>query len=179
MVAIKRLATVDANFKAKMDALLAFEAAADEGIERTVAGILADVKTRGDAAVIEYSNKFDRMTALTMADLELSKVEMQQALDSLQADRRTALEAAAGRVRAYHERQRLEGWSYTEADGTMLGQMITPLDRVGLYVPGGKAAYPSSVLMNAIPAKAGVVLRNLPPATVWTLQRPSLSPTGS
>ena len=157
MVAIKRLATVDADFKAKMDALLAFEAAADDNIERTVAGILADVKARGDAAVVEYTNKFDRLSAASMADLELGKAELQAALDSLPAERRAALEAAAGRIKAYHERQRMEGWSYTEADGTMLGQMITPLDRVGLYVPGGKAAYPSSVLMNAIPAKvAGV-----------------------
>ena len=157
MVAIKRLSTVDADFKAQMDALLAFEAAADEGVERTVAGILADVKTRGDAAVVDYTNKFDRLTATAMADLELSKLEMQKALDGLPAERRAALEAAAGRIKAYHERQKMEGWFYTEADGTMLGQMITPLDRVGLYVPGGKAAYPSSVLMNAIPAKvAGV-----------------------
>ena len=157
MVAIKRFATVNVDFTAKMDALLAFEAAADEGIERTVAGILADVKARGDAAVVEYSNKFDRLTAKGMADLELSQIEMQKALDGLPIVQRQALEAAAQRVRVYHEKQRLEGWSYTEADGTMLGQMITPLDRVGLYVPGGKAAYPSSVLMNAIPAKvAGV-----------------------
>ncbi len=157
MVAIKRLATVDADFKAKMDALLAFEAAADEEIERTVAGILAEVKARGDAAVVEYSNRFDRLTASAMADLELDKAELQAALDSLPGNSRAALEAAAGRIRAYHERQKMEGWSYTEADGTLLGQMITPLDRVGLYVPGGKAAYPSSVLMNAIPAKvAGV-----------------------
>ena len=154
---IKRLSTVDADFSAKMKALLAFEAAADDNIERTVAGILADVKTRGDAAVVEYTNKFDRLSAGAMAELELGKAELQAALDSLPADRRAALEAAAQRVRAYHERQKLEGWAYTEADGTRLGQMITPLDRVGLYVPGGKAAYPSSVLMNAIPAKvAGV-----------------------
>ena len=154
---IKRLATVDADFSAKMKALLAFEAAADENIERTVAGILADVKARGDAAVVEYTNKFDRLSASAMADLELGKAELQAALDGLPADRRAALEVAAQRVRAYHERQKLDGWSYTEADGTLLGQMITPLDRVGLYVPGGKAAYPSSVLMNEIPAKvAGV-----------------------
>jgi histidinol dehydrogenase len=157
MVAIKRLSTVDTDFTAKLNELLAFEAAADEGIERTVIGILADVKSRGDAAVLEYTNKFDRLTAASMADLELSQAEMQAALDSLPADRRAALEAAAHRVRVYHEKQRLESWSFTEADGTMLGQMVTPLDRVGLYVPGGKAAYPSSVLMNAIPAKvAGV-----------------------
>ena len=157
MVAIKRLATVDADFTARMDALLAFEGAQDEGIERTVIAILADVRARGDAAVVEYTNRFDRLTVAGIADLELSTVEMQKALAGLPAAQRQALEAAAHRVRVYHEKQRLEGWSYTEADGTMLGQMITPLDRVGLYVPGGKAAYPSSVLMNAIPAKvAGV-----------------------
>ncbi|MDX9944988.1 MAG: histidinol dehydrogenase, partial [Azonexus sp.] len=156
-IEIKRLSTVDADFPAKLKTLLAFEAAADEGIERTVATILADVKARGDAAVVEYTNRFDRLSAASMADLELSREEMQAALDSLPADRRAALETAASRVRAYHEKQTLAGWSYTEADGTLLGQMITPLDRVGLYVPGGKAAYPSSVLMNAIPAKvAGV-----------------------
>ena len=156
-LAIKRLATVDADFTAKMDALLAFEGAQDDGVERTVIGILADVKARGDLAIIEYSNKFDRLTATGMADLELSGAEMQKALAELPAEQREALEAAASRIRAYHERQKIEGWSYTEADGTVLGQMITPLDRVGLYVPGGKAAYPSSVLMNAIPAKvAGV-----------------------
>ena len=157
MLAIKRLATVDADFTAKMDALLAFEGAQDDGIERTVIGILADVKARGDAAVVEYTNKFDRLTASGMADLELNKAELQAALDGLPAEQRQALEAAAQRIRIYHERQTLESWRYTEADGTQLGQMITPLDRVGLYVPGGKAAYPSSVLMNAIPAKvAGV-----------------------
>ncbi|MCK6411440.1 MAG: histidinol dehydrogenase [Azonexus sp.] len=156
-VTIQRLSTVDADFSAKLKTLLAFEAAADENIERTVAGILADVKTRGDAAVIEYSNRFDRLAVTAMADLELSRGELEAALAGLPAERRAALEAAASRVRAYHERQKLDGWSYTEADGTLLGQMITPLDRVGLYVPGGKAAYPSSVLMNAIPAKvAGV-----------------------
>jgi len=161
MVAIKRLSTLDADFTAKMDALLAFEGAQDEGIERTVIAILADVKARGDAAVVEYSNKFDRLAVSGMADLELSKGELQKALDGLPAEQRQALEAAAHRVRIYHEKQKLEGWRYTEESeemrGTMLGQMITPLDRVGLYVPGGKAAYPSSVLMNAIPAKvAGV-----------------------
>jgi histidinol dehydrogenase len=156
-IAIQRLSTVDADFAAKLKTLLAFEAAADDTIERTVATILADVKTRGDAAVVDYSNRFDRLSAASMADLELSRDELEKALAGLPADRRAALEAAAQRVRAYHEKQKLDGWSYTEADGTLLGQMITPLDRVGLYVPGGKAAYPSSVLMNAIPAKvAGV-----------------------
>ena len=156
-IAIQRLSTADADFLSQLKTLLAFEAAADENIERTVANILADLKTRGDAAVIEYTNKFDRLSAKAMIDIELRQDELQAALDGLPAERRAALEAAAGRIRAYHERQKMEGWSYTEADGTMLGQMITPLDRVGLYVPGGKAAYPSSVLMNAIPAKvAGV-----------------------
>ncbi len=156
-IAIKRLATGDADFAARLKELLAFEAAADENIERTVADILADVKARGDAAVVEYTNRFDRLTAKAMADLELGQDELQKALAGLPPDRRAALEAAAGRIRAYHERQKQQGWSYTEADGTQLGQMITALDRVGLYVPGGKAAYPSSVLMNAIPAKvAGV-----------------------
>lgn len=156
-IAIQRLSTVDADFAAKLKTLLAFEAAADDTIERTVATILADVKTRGDAAVVDYSNRFDRLSAASMADLELSRDELEKALTGLPTERRAALEAAAQRVRAYHEKQKLDGWSYTEADGTLLGQMITPLDRVGLYVPGGKAAYPSSVLMNAIPAKvAGV-----------------------
>ena len=156
-IAIQHLSTVDADFAAKLKTLLAFEAAADDTIERTVATILADVKTRGDAAVVDYSNRFDRLSTASMADLELSRDELEKALAGLPADRRAALEAAADRVRAYHEKQKLDGWSYTEADGTLLGQMITPLDRVGLYVPGGKAAYPSSVLMNAIPAKvAGV-----------------------
>jgi len=157
MVSIKQLNTAAADFDARLDALLAFEAAQDEGVERTVIGILADVKARGDAAVVEYTNRFDRLSASGMADLELSRGELQAALDSLPAAQRQALEAAASRIRNYHEKQKGEGWSYTEADGTLLGQMITPLDRVGLYVPGGKAAYPSSVLMNAIPAKvAGV-----------------------
>ncbi|MCL2635360.1 MAG: histidinol dehydrogenase [Betaproteobacteria bacterium] len=157
MLAIKRLSTVDVDFSAQLDALLAFEATADEGIERTVAAILADVKARGDAALIDATQRFDRLTASAMSDLELSPGELRAALDGLSAERRAALEAAAGRIRDYHQRQKQEGWSYTEADGTRLGQMITPLDRVGLYVPGGKAAYPSSVLMNAIPAKvAGV-----------------------
>ena len=156
-IAIKRLATGDADFAVRLKELLAFEAAADENIERTVADILADVKARGDAAVVEYTNRFDRLAAKAMADLELGQDELQRALAGLPPDRRAALEAAAGRIRAYHERQKQQGWSYTEADGTQLGQMITALDRVGLYVPGGKAAYPSSVLMNAIPAKvAGV-----------------------
>ncbi|MBK8524932.1 MAG: histidinol dehydrogenase [Betaproteobacteria bacterium] len=157
MVAIKRFSSTDTDFKAQLDALLAFEGAQDEKIDQTVAAILADVKARGDAAVIEYTNRFDRLSAKSMAELELSRAELEAALNGLPADRRAALEAAAARVRAYHERQPLQDWQYEEPDGTLLGQKITPLDRVGLYVPGGKAAYPSSVLMNAIPAHvAGV-----------------------
>jgi len=157
MISLKRLSTADADFKGRLDALLAFEGAQDESIDRTVAAILADVKARGDAAVVEYTNRFDRLSATAMAELELTQDELQKALAGLPAVQRDALEAAAARVRAYHERQPLQSWQYEESDGTMLGQMVTPLDRVGLYVPGGKAAYPSSVLMNAIPAKvAGV-----------------------
>ena len=155
--AIKRLSSRDTDFKQRLDALLAFESAQDESIERTVAAILADVKMRGDAALLEYTQRFDRLQAKAMPELELSQAELQAALAGLPRVQRQALEAAAARVQAYHERQPLQSWQYEEADGTMLGQKITPLDRVGLYVPGGKAAYPSSVLMNAIPAKvAGV-----------------------
>jgi len=157
MIGIKRLSSTDVDFKARLDALLAFEGAQDESIDQTVAAILADVKARGDAAVVEYTNRFDRLSAASMAELELLPDELQKALAGLPAVQREALEAAAARVRTYHERQPLQSWQYEEPDGTMLGQMVTPLDRVGLYVPGGKAAYPSSVLMNAIPAKvAGV-----------------------
>ena len=156
-VNIRRLDSAASNFQAQLDALLAFETAQDDGIDRTVAGILADVKLRGDAAVLEYTNRFDRLQASSASSLELPQAELQTALAGLPAVQRTALEAAAARVRSYHERQPLQGWQYEEADGTLLGQKVTPLDRVGLYVPGGKAAYPSSVLMNAIPAKvAGV-----------------------
>ena len=157
MIAIKRFSSSDTDFKQRLDVLLAFESAQDESVDKTVAAILADVKERGDAAVVEYTNRFDRLSAQSMAELELSRQELQQALDGLPNDQREALEAAARRVRTYHERQPLQSWQYEEADGTLLGQKVTPLDRVGLYVPGGKASYPSSVLMNAIPAKvAGV-----------------------
>jgi histidinol dehydrogenase len=161
MINLKRLSSTDADFRVRLDALLAFEGAQDESIDQTVAAILADVKVRGDAAVIEYTNRFDRLSATSMIELELSQDELHNALNGLPVVQREALEAAAARVRAYHERQPLQSWQYEDQSegmsGTMLGQMVTPLDRVGLYVPGGKAAYPSSVLMNAIPAKvAGV-----------------------
>ncbi|PXX42067.1 histidinol dehydrogenase [Undibacterium pigrum] len=158
---ITRLDTTEADFSRKLSSLLAFEASEDEAIDRAAAQILASVKASGDTAVLEATNRFDRLNASSVAALELTQEEMQAALASLNAERRTALETAAARVRAYHEIQKAEcgsaGFSYTEADGTVLGQKVTPLDRVGIYVPGGKAAYPSSVLMNAIPAKvAGV-----------------------
>lgn len=154
---ITRLSTKHADFDVRLAKLLAFEETADEKLEATVAGILADVRKRGDAAVLEFTNRFDRLTASSMSALELPKSELKAAFDGLPAEQRIALEQAALRVTAYHQKQVQHSWSYTEADGTMLGQQITPLDRVGLYVPGGKAAYPSSVLMNALPAKvAGV-----------------------
>lgn len=158
---IARLDASQENFSEHLASLLAFEASEDEAIDSTVAQILADVKKRGDAAVLETTNRFDRLSANSVKDLEIGQAELQAALASLTPERRQALEMAAQRVRAYHEVQKNEcgsaGFSYTEADGTVLGQKVTPLDRVGIYVPGGKAAYPSSVLMNAIPAKvAGV-----------------------
>jgi histidinol dehydrogenase len=137
--------------------LLHFDHSTDDAIEQIVAEILKNVRANGDAAVLDYTRRFDQLDAAAMADLELHPAELQRALDGLPVAQRAALEAAARRVTAYHERQKLDSWSFTEADGTRLGQKITALDRVGLYVPGGKAAYPSSVLMNALPAKvAGV-----------------------
>ena len=157
MSLINRLNSRDAGFQAGLAKLLAFEAGEDESIDRTAAEILAAVRKQGDAALLDYTRRFDRVQADSVAALEIPKADWHAALAALPAAQRDALQAAADRVRAYHERQRGETWTYTEADGTVLGQKITPLDRVGLYVPGGKAAYPSSVLMNAIPAKvAGV-----------------------
>ena len=154
---IRRLSTRDAGFLATLDALLHFDHSTDDAIEQTVSEILRRVRTEGDAAVLDYTRRFDKLDAGTLAELELPRSELRHALDRLPSAQRTALEAAAQRVTSYHERQKLESWSFTEADGTRLGQKVTPLDRVGLYVPGGKAAYPSSVLMNALPAKvAGV-----------------------
>ncbi|MBI5436458.1 MAG: histidinol dehydrogenase [Nitrosomonadales bacterium] len=154
---IRQLATGQADFNAQLSRLLAFEATADEKLEATVASILADVKQRGDAALLEYTRCFDRLNVNDVSELELPQSELRAAFDGLPAAQRTALEQAAQRVTAYHQKQLQSSWNYTEVDGTLLGQQVTPLDRVGLYVPGGKAAYPSSVLMNALPAKvAGV-----------------------
>jgi len=154
---IKQLSTQQPDFYAQLNPLLAFEETADEKLEATVASILADIKKRGDAALLEYTQRFDRLNINNVSALELLQAELRAAFDGLPAAQRTALEQAARRVTAYHQKQLQGSWSYTEADGTLLGQQVTPLDRVGLYVPGGKAAYPSSVLMNALPAKvAGV-----------------------
>ena len=154
---IRRMSTLDEGFFTTLDNLLHFDNTTDEAIERVVAEILADVRQRGDAAVLEYTRRFDQLEAETLAELELPQDALETALNGLPVVQRQALESAAQRIRAYHERQKAESWSFTEADGTRLGQKITALDRVGLYVPGGKAAYPSSVLMNALPAKvAGV-----------------------
>lgn len=154
---ITRLDTAQKDFWPKLEHLLAWESVSDDQVNATVREILQAVKQRGDAAVLEYTQRFDRLPAKDMSELEIPASRLQEALQGLSQTQRKALEHAAERVRAYHEHQKMESWSYTEADGTLLGQQVTPLDRVGLYVPGGKAAYPSSVLMNAIPAKvAGV-----------------------
>ncbi|HNQ75316.1 MAG TPA: histidinol dehydrogenase, partial [Pseudothauera hydrothermalis] len=154
---IRRLDAREPEFLATLDALLAFEAQADERIDAAVTEILRTVRSTGDAAVIEYTRRFDHLDVASMAELELPHAQLKAALDSLTIEQREALRIAADRVRQYHERQKIDSWSYQEADGSRLGQQVTALDRVGLYVPGGRAAYPSSVLMNAIPAKvAGV-----------------------
>ncbi len=157
MVQIKRLNSIDSTFQATIEKLLAFDSAQDETVDLTVAKILADIKLRGNEALIEYTCQFDHVSITSATEIELSREELQHALNVLPSTQRKALEDAAERVRSYHEKQVLQSWQYTEAENTLLGQKVTPLDRVGLYVPGGKASYPSSVLMNAIPAKvAGV-----------------------
>ncbi len=154
---ITRLSTAQADFDARLTTLLAFEETADEKLEATVAAILADVKKRGDTAVLENTRRFDRLPLADAAAMELPKAELKAAFDSLPDEQKVALEQAAQRVKSYHQKQLQTSWTYADEDGTLLGQQVTPLDRVGLYVPGGKAAYPSSVLMNALPAKvAGV-----------------------
>lgn len=155
-----RLSTTSSTFDAEFKARLHWSAEADAAIEQRVADILLDVQRRGDSAVLEYTARFDGLNVAAMSALELSQAELKAAFDAIPVAQRDALQAAARRVRSYHEAQKKangEGWSYRDEDGTLLGQKVTPLDRVGIYVPGGKAAYPSSVLMNAIPAHvAGV-----------------------
>ena len=154
---VRVLDTADPGFAAELARLLDRARTAEAGVEADVREIIAQVRARGDAALLDYTRRFDRHQPASAAALEIPRPRLAQARRSVAPDRLAALETAADRIRVYHERQKLESWSYTEADGTMLGQRVTPLEHVGLYVPGGKAAYPSSVLMNAIPARvAGV-----------------------
>lgn len=154
---IKRLNTDDDQFWADLKGMLEWETVSDQQVFETVNGILADIRSRGDSALIEYTNRFDRMNVESMVQLEISQERLQQALETIPEAQRIALQTAETRIRVYAEHQKMESWQFTETDGTVLGQQVSPLDRVGLYVPGGKAAYPSSVLMNALPAKvAGV-----------------------
>lgn len=154
---MRRLSTTEAGFDAALTALLAFEGAQDPRIDEIAASILADVRARGDAALVEHTRRLDRMSVERAAELEIGGDECKRALESLDTGRREALATAAQRVRAYHEHQRAQSWSFSDEHGNELGQQVTPLDRVGVYVPGGKAAYPSSVIMNVVPAKvAGV-----------------------
>jgi len=170
---ISRLNASDPDFSAQLKTLLHVDAAQDDAIEAATAGILANIRAHDDAALLDYTRQFDRVDAQTVAELEIDPAVWQQALNNLPLDQRKALEAAADRVRQYHLKQRQDSWSYVEADGTRLGQQITPLDRAGLYVPGGKAAYPSSVLMNAIPAKvAGVSVLTMVTPTPDGTQNP-------
>ncbi|MEP2616270.1 histidinol dehydrogenase [Marinobacter alexandrii] len=156
-ISITRLNASQSDFDSSLAKLLAWEDSVDHQVNESVRHILHQVKTRGDAAVLEFTEKFDRLKAGTVADLEIGQDRLKKALEAIPEEQRVALEQAAQRVRSYHERQNQKSWQYEEEDGTVLGQKVTPLDRAGLYVPGGKAAYPSSVLMNAIPAKvAGV-----------------------
>ena len=150
---IKSLNAQSDNFWSELDAMLAWESVSDEKVLTVVNDIIKNVRQHGDDAVVEYTNRFDRMQVTSIQQLELSQEKLRQALQRIPAQQRAALDQAATRIRHYAERQKLESWSYREADGTLLGQQVSAMDRVGLYVPGGKAAYPSSVLMNAIPAK--------------------------
>ncbi|WP_312234320.1 histidinol dehydrogenase, partial [Stutzerimonas nitrititolerans] len=156
-IAVRRLNAADADFARHLDHLLSWESVSDDGVNQRVLEIIQAVRERGDAALVELTRRFDGLDVASMADLILPRERLELALERISAEQRRALEVAAERVRSYHEKQKQDSWTYTEADGTVLGQKVTPLDRAGLYVPGGKASYPSSVLMNAIPAKvAGV-----------------------
>lgn len=155
---VRRLNAQDADFNTQLDQLLSWESVSDASVNQRVLDIIDNVRTRGDAALVDYTRQFDGLDVAQMSDLILPRERLELALTRITPEQRTALETAAERVRQYHERQVQDSWRYQEADGTILGQKITPLDRAGLYVPGGKASYPSSVLMNAIPAKVAGVL---------------------
>jgi histidinol dehydrogenase len=157
MLNIRRLSAKAEGFREELDRLLAWETVSNTSVNDIVTEVVNNVRTQGDAALLDYTARFDRLTLNSGAELEISKERLHEALNRIPADQRESLQLSADRVRAYHKKQIQDSWSYEEADGTMLGQQVTPLDSVGLYVPGGKAAYPSSVIMNAIPAKvAGV-----------------------
>lgn len=157
MSQITEISSEDQDFQQKLDSLLAWESVSNSQVNQVVDQVIADIRKRGDEALIEFTTKFDHWAPSSVAELEISKARLAQAWEGISQDHQQSLKVAANRIRAYAEKQKLSSWSYEEDDGTMLGQQITALDRVGLYVPGGKAAYPSSVLMNAIPAKvAGV-----------------------
>lgn len=157
MLSIKQLNKQDTNFWQQLDQQLAWDSEMDDGVFSAVTSIINDIRKKGDTAVVEFTNRFDLMNVESLSDLEISPERLQEALSKITPEQKEALELAAKRIRDYAEHQKMESWSYTQADGTVLGQQVTALDKVGLYVPGGKAAYPSSVLMNAIPAKvAGV-----------------------
>jgi len=158
MADIRRLSTTDADFSAQLQALLAWESVSDAQVQGTVDAIIRDLRVRGDAALLDYTRRFDRWEPASAADLEIPPARLAQAWEAIPAAQRIALETAAGRIRAYAEHQALSGWSYVEADGTLLGQKVTPLDRVGLYVPGGKAAREmnsraSSTLVSTCPSR--------------------------
>ena len=152
-LSIKQLDSASADFDAELKAHLKREMIVADAVTATVSEILSKVRARGDAAVLEYTNQFDGFAAQSMADLKVTREQMQASLDSLDTAQREALEIAANRIREYHERQKQESWQYREEDGSLLGQKVSPLQRVGVYAPGGKANYPSSILMLAIPAQ--------------------------
>ena len=157
MADIRKLSTTDGDFDAQLEQLLAWESVSDDAVNDVVKQVIADIRSRGDLALMDFTNRFDGWEAKAPSDLAIPVERLKQAWEGLSAEQQQALQHAADRVKAYAEHQKMDSWQYTEADGTVLGQKVTPLDRVGLYVPGGKAAYPSSVLMNALPAKvAGV-----------------------
>ena len=157
MLNIKKISTTEDGFQNQLEQLLAWESVSDESVNAFVKEVIKNVRQNGDQALLDYTAKFDRLQLQSGADLEIASTELKAALHRIPAEQKAGLELAAERVRSYHENQLMKSWNYTEADGTMLGQQVTALDKVGLYVPGGKAAYPSSVIMNAIPAKvAGV-----------------------
>jgi len=164
-VSIQRLKFRDTTFRAELDKALAWDSISDQTVQESVHKILADVRGRGDAAVVEWTNKLDGLQAKSIQALEISRDELQQSLENLPVEQSAALQKAAARIRRYHEKQKQDSWEYTDPDGSVYGQKVTPIDRVGMYVPGGKATYPSTVLMDAIPARVagvGEIIATLP-----------------